>query len=160
MLAMHYKKATYSTFRPDPKPPMKLPDKKKAVSKTPTTTIGQLMKEADAVWSEYIRQEYADRNGKVKCFTCPTIDHWKNMHCGHFINRDQNAVRFDFRNTHPQCPECNIVKRGNIDEYENQIEFTYGKGTAAELKRLARLPFKLDREKLTEIITNYKTIKR
>lgn len=157
---MNWKRATYQTFNPQPKPERKLPEKKKAVSKTPTTTYGQLKKQADEVFSEYIRQYYADSKGFVKCITCPTTLHWKQMHNGHFVNRDQNIVRYDFRNNNPQCPECNVVKRGNIEVYEIEIDKLHGKGTARTLRELAPKPFKLDREHLVQIIDNYRIIKR
>lgn len=149
-----------SPFRPQPKPVRKLKPEKKAIAKKSVQTISELRDEADKVWSEYIRQYYADPYGKVQCVTCPNKDHWKKMHCGHFVSRGQYSVRFDFRNCHPQCPECNIVKSGNLEEYERYIDFAHGKGTAEELKRLARVPFKLEREHLLHVIDNYKVINR
>lgn len=156
---MNWKKATFDKFRPDPKPTPKLKEKK-PIGKKPVHSFSQLRDEADKVWSEYIRQYYADSKGEVKCFTCTNKSHWKQMHCGHFVSREQNSVRFDFRNCHPQCPECNLVKSGNLDEYEKQIDILHGKGTAENLKAVARQPFKLERDHLESIITNYKTIRK
>ena len=147
-------RATYDSFKPDPKPVPVVKDKKRK------NEFSELRKEADKVWSEYIRQYYADNKGKVKCATCSTVDHWKYLHCGHFISREQNIVRFDFRNCAPQCPECNVAKRGNLDIFELWIDHTHGFGTAEQLKNLAKQPFKLFREHLNQIISNYKIIKR
>ena len=43
-----------------------------------------LIKKLDTVFSLYIRQRYADKNGMVKCCTCSTVKHWKEMDCGLF----------------------------------------------------------------------------
>ena len=48
-----------------------------------------LVKKLDAVFSEYIRRKYADKNGIVKCYTCNKKAYWKGegMQNGHFISR-------------------------------------------------------------------------
>jgi hypothetical protein len=147
-------------FRPQPKPEKQV-KAKKPLSKKPTTEFGALMKKADEVHSKFIRQYYADVKGEVKCFTCPNKAHWKKMHCGHFINRNIYILRYEFFNTAPQCIECNIVKRGNIEEFEKQIDYTHGKGTSESLKTKAKEPgFKLTSELLKEIIEHRKIINR
>ena len=40
------------------------------------------LKKLDKIFSEYIRKRDADENGYVKCCTCPTVEHWKEMDCG------------------------------------------------------------------------------
>ena len=36
-----------------------------------------LVKKADAIFSQFIRQRNADENGVTECFTCGKKDHWK-----------------------------------------------------------------------------------
>lgn len=66
-----------------------------------------------AVFSQYIRLRDADGSGMVKCCTCPTKKHWKEMQAGHFLDGRGNAVLFEERGVHPQCYVCNVLKRGN-----------------------------------------------
>lgn len=76
--------------------------------------------------SERVRSKYADWKGMVKCYTCPKVLHWKEMHAGHFKH---GTLDFDSRNLRPQCAECNTYKGGRLDVYainlvrENGIEW-------------------------------------
>ena len=56
--------------------------KKKPKAKTKSWYVKKL----DKVFSEYIRQKYADSFGMVSCFTCDARKHWKDMQNGHFIS--------------------------------------------------------------------------
>jgi len=51
-------------------------------------TKSRWKKEADKVFSRYIRRKYADKNGNVSCITCGVTKHWKEMDCGHYISRN------------------------------------------------------------------------
>lgn len=54
--------------------------------------------------------------------TCGAVVFWKEIQCGHFIDRRHMATRFDPDNCHPQCVSCNVFKSGNIPMYERYLE--------------------------------------
>lgn len=86
-------------------------------------TEGQrLKKNLDRVCSEYVRRSYADWQGNVRCYTCDKQFHWKYTQCGHYVSRTYNNLRWDLRNLRPQCYSCNVMKRGNMDEFAFRLE--------------------------------------
>ena len=88
---------------------------------------------ADKTFSLYIRRRESDRNGNVVCVTCDKIDHWKRMHCGHYIPRNHLSTRFDERNVACQCPGCNLFGAGKHDVYAIKLISKYGKDILADL---------------------------
>ena len=99
--------------------------------------------------SEYIRRKYA-KNDMVQCYTCNTIDHWKNMHCGHFWH---NKLDFDERNLRPQCSQCNVFKSGNLAEYATKLTKEIGVEGMQKL-RLNSNTISYSTEDLEKIIQN------
>jgi len=77
-----------------------------------TTPLAKLKKSFDTIFSQYIRLKYANKSGFVKCYTCSTIKHWKEMQCGHWIPRNILSSRFSEENCRPQCVGCNMFQRG------------------------------------------------
>lgn len=77
----------------------------------------KLKKKLDAIFSLYIRQKYADQNGMVKCYTCTTVKHWKEMQNGHWIPRNNLATRFSEENCRVQCVGCNMFQKGRPDVF-------------------------------------------
>lgn len=92
----------------------------------------------DKAFSEYIRRRYADDRGYVKCCTCPTVKHWKEMDCGHYIKRDQLSTRWDERNAHAQCVDCNRFHFGRSSLYD---DFMYKKYGSEEYNKLIKMPW-------------------
>lgn len=88
--------------------------------------ISKLKDKADKVFSKFVRQRDADMNGVVRCCTCGKIDHWKNMHCGHYRSRRYLAVRYDEWNVGVQCPKCNLFAQGEQVEFRNYLVKRYG----------------------------------
>jgi len=86
--------------------------------------------------SEYNRRKYASENGNVKCFSCSTVKHWKEMQAGHFIPGRGESVLFEDTGIHAQCFACNINKKGNWADYYMAMEEFYGKN---EINRLIDL---------------------
>lgn len=82
----------------------------------------RLKEKAWKLCSEYIRRKYADFNGFVKCCTCPTTKHWKEMQAGHYVDGHNNTVMFDEMLTHPQCIKCNLKLPGCLAG--NKIQYT------------------------------------
>ena len=61
----------------------------------------------DAIFSTYIRLRDADEYGGVTCCNCGQYHHWKDSTCGHFVKRSHRTLRWDPRNAHAECAECN-----------------------------------------------------
>lgn len=84
--------------------------KKKIASKSKTSSTGSRTK-AKAAIQKFRRYESSDKNGVVKCVTCPIQRQWnKGMHGGHYIPSERTATCFDEMNIHPQCAGCNKFK--------------------------------------------------
>ena len=117
-----------------------------------TKTWKQLEHMATRLFSEYIRRKDADPMGNVNCFTCHRIDHWTNMHCGHYASRKNMSTKFMEINNHVQCPICNITHDGNLSNYKKNLNKTYGAGTAEYIEELARKSYKYMRCDLIDLI--------
>ena len=89
----------------------------------------------DRLFSEYIRRRDADA-GYCRCVTCGKVQHWKEMDAGHFVPRDRIATRWDERNVHAQCRECNRFRSGQQFGHGRAIDRMYGSGTADRLMAL------------------------
>lgn len=85
----------------------------------------------DAI-SLYVRQVDADPEGYVKCFTCSTTKHWKELDAGHFIH---NKLDYDLDNLKPQCFSCNRKKSGNLAIYLERLLELCGHEVVEELMR-------------------------
>ena len=86
------------------------------------------------VFSEYIRTRDANTDGMVKCYTCPAVKHWKQMHGGHFVTRTAKAVKFDEKNVQVQCPNCNAFQGGMSYQFGVNLDRDYGQATAESLE--------------------------
>ncbi len=110
----------------------------------------------DKVFSEYIRRKYSDDNGDVRCCTCSKMDHWKYMQAGHFISRGNMSLRFSEFNVHPQCPECNELKEGNLMQYRIYLENRYGTLRVAWLESEKNKEVHRTKSEIKELIKLYK----
>lgn len=115
--------------------------KRQTTLKTPVSQRKLLIKKLDVLFSRYIRQRYAV-DGMVQCVTCGKKDHWKNVDCGHFIPRGRFGTRFDERNCHVQCKDCNQAKSGNMERYNYYMKVWFGDEVIAELLKQSREPLK------------------
>ena len=102
-------------------------------------SLPALKTKADTITSQYIRQKWADHAGMVKCCTCPTVKHWKEMHCAHFVERTKTATRWLEENLRPACPSCNVYRKEyHKREYTLVMLDAYGRDFVDELNRMAR----------------------
>lgn len=96
-------------------------------------------KAKDRLWklvSEYSRRKFADSEGMVKCVTCTTVKHWKELHAGHWIPQAQgDAIRFELNGINPQCYRCNINLGGNGPEYYIFMLEHYGQDEMDRLRK-------------------------
>lgn len=135
----------------------KTPQKgKKSVSAKKPKSYTKLLKEADSVFSKYVRLKYADQGGNVSCYTCGHTNHYKKMQNGHYISRFYKKYRFDERNTRPQCAMCNMWKSGDIPTFRMKLiaEGVDVEDMEQDYKELHRLT----PEFLQETITHYKAL--
>jgi 5-methylcytosine-specific restriction endonuclease McrA len=126
---------------------MKVKKEKKVAKKS----VSKLKKQADKVFSEYIR-----RRDNGVCATCGTVRQWKEMQNGHYVSRSHNSLRYDERNCNTQCVACNMFKKGAMDEYALFIIRKYGIDTLHELKRLKNEIKQFTVVQLEELIKKYK----
>jgi hypothetical protein len=119
-------------------------------------SIRTLKKKLDAVFSEYVRRRDTLDNGLVQCCSCGKYFHWKNMDCGHFVSRRVNSVRFDERNTGPQCRSCNRFHHGMAAGFALYIKKRYGEGTIEELHRLSNEIKRFRVGELQEVMKYYR----
>ena len=115
------------------------------------------LKKLDKVFSEYIRRRYADEDGMVKCATCLTELHWKQLDCGHFRVRANISTRWDEYNAAQQCRRCNGSEDGM---YDDMWFYLVSKFVIAEMakvigrSRTAWKPMQYEIDKLTEYYKN------
>jgi hypothetical protein len=98
-------------------------------------SFSQLQKEADKVFSDYIRLR-----DKYTCFTCGKVGNKNDMQAGHYYSRTFKALRYDEINVNCQCVRCNIMLHGNIIEYHERLAEKYGDKKIEYLSGIKRLP--------------------
>ncbi len=110
---------------------------RKTTVKNKRASLSSLIRKADTITSQYIRQKYADSAGIVKCVTCDTKLHWSQSHCAHFMERANKATRWLEENLHPACPSCNVFRKEyHKREYTLYIIDMYGREKIDEFKSL------------------------
>jgi len=112
-------------------------------------------KKLDQVFSKFIRQRDADSHGRVRCFTCGRIYHWKEIQAGHYISRQHLNLRWAEYNVHPQCVGCNVFKKGNMDVYAIALQAKYGLDILQELQRQKQKIRKFTIGELINLIDRY-----
>jgi hypothetical protein len=115
-------------------------------------TYASLKRKLDKAWSEFIRRRDADRNGNTSCVTCGSRMHWKEIQCGHFVQRHYLAGRWHEDNTFPQCVGCNVFRRGAYPEFAEYLLKTFGASRIGELISLKREKVKYTRSDLEEML--------
>lgn len=116
--------------------------------------LSDLIADADAIFSKFIRLKYADKNGMVACYTCGTIKHWTLMQNGHYQKRGNLFLRHDERNCRPQDSYCNENLSGNMPEYTKRLE-AENPGITDILKQESVLVHKPTRDEIRQIISEY-----
>lgn len=71
---------------------------------------------------------------------------WRDAEEGHYISRTNLIVKFDDRNTHPQCWRCNHELKGNTEVYRVKLVVRYGEAVVSALEALSKTKFKPDSE--------------
>ena len=119
--------------------------------------FSDLTKDADALFSKYVRMNAADKKGFAACYTCDTEKRWQEQQCGHYISRANLYLRWDLRNARVQCELCNCHKHGNMLTFGKRLELEFPNITEI-LYEESKLVYKPTREEVRQIISEY-TIK-
>lgn len=90
------------------------------------SSIKSLKSKLDRLFSIYIRLRDSDKNGYCRCISCGKFNHWKDVDCGHFVNRSHMSTRYNERNCHAQCRKCNRFDEGNNIGYTRGLIKLYG----------------------------------
>jgi hypothetical protein len=125
------------------------------VSGKPSKSLAKLKKELDRVFSLFIRQKYANEDGMVKCYTCSTVKHWKEMQNGHWIPRNNLATRFHEDNCRVQCVGCNMFQKGMPDVFA--VNLIKEGVDLVELQKTRYSVFKVDSLWYESKIAHYKS---
>jgi hypothetical protein len=116
--------------------------------------LQDLIKDADVVYSKWLRMSGADKEGTVSCYTCDLNMRWQNAQCGHYVKRGNLFLRWDPRNTRIQGECCNIHKGGNYLEFTKRLEFEHP-GITSILMEEGHLVYKPSRDEIRAVITEY-----
>lgn len=111
----------------------------------------------DKCWSKmslWSRLKHADEAGYVRCITCSTVKHYKEMFAGHYKH---GVLDYYPMNINPQCFKCNNIESGMRDEYYLWLVKTYGQKKVDDLRQRASMAMKGEPytiEQLEAIYTN------
>jgi len=96
--------------------------------------MSKMVRLRDTVGYEYINDK---KVGYGNCFTCGKKTYTETKltgDAGHFQVRAKLLTRYDERNVHLQCKECNKYGKGQQYRHGKAIDGKYGIGTAEELE--------------------------
>lgn len=116
--------------------------------------FGDLIKDADALFSKWVRMSAADKNGIATCYTCGDQKRWQEQQCGHYISRSNLYLRWDLRNARVQCEICNCHKHGNMLAFGKRLELEFPNITEI-LYEESKLVYKPTREEVRQIISEF-----
>jgi len=88
----------------------------------------------DKIFSLYIRQRDADKDGIIHCISCGKPYRWQDSDCGHYIGRQHKATRYDEINCNAQCRHENRFEEGNKVGYREGLIAKYGEKAVEQLE--------------------------
>ena len=118
--------------------------------------MANLKDKLDRIFSEYIRLRDSDANGYCRCISCGAVHHWRDVDCGHYVNRSHMATRFDERNCNAQCRKCNRFDEGNNIGYTKGLIAKYGDKVIDELYVKKYSISKMSKAEFEILIDHYK----
>lgn len=126
-------------------------NRRKKEIKESLKTLTQEALEVQKVVNEFIRL----RDVKKPCISCGIK--WKdNFQAGHLYPAGTCwIVRFDPRNIHGQCRQCNMNKSGNLNEYRKNILSRITERDLKELDALAHQTAHFSKHDLHKIKTEF-----
>lgn len=142
--------------------PLQATRTKKTVSnsskaKTKPIKRSKVVKDLDAIFSQYIRLKESDEYGYCICVTSGQKMFWTEAQCGHFVSRGKYPTRWDETNCHPQSVYSNIFLKGDYINYTIYMIDRYGREYVDELIDRSKQSVKIPTNELIEKISYYKT---
>lgn len=116
--------------------------------------LPELIEEADAVFSRYVRLAAADERGLVHCYICGTPVRWQDAQAMHFISRSCMFLRWDLRNVKAGDKGCNEIKGGNLILFAKRLNEDQP-GITEILMEESRIVYKPTREEVKAIVNEY-----
>lgn len=132
------------------------PLKRSVLSSQGKSERSKLIREADRVFSIYIRAKDAI-GGRATCVTCGGSNWWKLMHNGHYLSRRIMATRWNQINCNVQCEWCNVTLHGNLAKYKDYLIQKHGEKVIEYLQDKVRDSHKITNMEIQSIIDTYKT---
>jgi hypothetical protein len=114
--------------------------------------VATLKKDADILFSRWLRMSAADKEGNVKCFICDSKLRWQDAQCMHYVKRGNSFLRYDNRNCKVGDKACNEYKDGNYVEYTKKMEAEHP-GITQMLIEEGNLVYSFTRHELKELIS-------
>ncbi len=118
-------------------------------------TRTQLIKKADTLASQYVRQFYA-KDGVLKCYTCDHYAEIKKMQNGHWVVRQYKYVRWHLDNMRPQCYACNFLYNGRPHVFRERLVNEIGEERVKRVEKLATYLFTEKDDFIVRIIEDFK----
>jgi hypothetical protein len=116
--------------------------------------VATLKKDLDLIFSRWLRQSGADKDGICECFICGDKGHYSIMQAGHYVKRGNSFLRFDTRNVKINCKDCNEYKGGNYIQYAFKLE-EQSPGITEYLVEEGNIVYKFTRQELKDLIAEY-----
>lgn len=128
-------------------------------SKSKEKSLPTLIHELDGHFSRFIRQRDTV-NGRVICFTCGKKMTFQESQCGHFMHREHMPTRYDERNCHAVCEECNCYDGYHNQTYYQRMLWKYGAKEVELIEAKSLGLQKFMRHELQDLIEYYKSENR
>jgi hypothetical protein len=110
--------------------------KKKTKKKISQPSMKTLRDTAWRLFSKIVRIEE-----KYICYTCGKNlqNDTSNCHAGHYVPRGKvSKLRYERKNVHAQCVNCNKYMSGNLSVYAVKLEGQYGMGILQEFDTIRK----------------------
>ncbi len=114
-----------------------------------------LMKEADTVFSLFVRLRDTDSNGNMTCITSGRFCGWNSIDNSHYIPRSYMKYRYDEINCNAQSKNDNGRLHGNIPEYRRWLINKYGADVEMSMFLGSKEYFKPDANFYLDVIRKY-----
>lgn len=111
---------------------MKFPKQKRRSYKTIKDSLDRYYAKCIRLRDTFINDNDGLRYGY--CCSCGKLYHISGLECGHFVARQNMAVRWSVKNTYAQCTNCNHYNEGEHWKMGVFIDRKHGKGTSAMLE--------------------------
>lgn len=136
--------------------------KKVQAKESPVKRTGKKKQQYDEIYlwpifSLFIRFRDTDNKGIGQCFTCKAPKHYTKLDCGHGAGRQHKGAKYNEKNNHGQCKQCNGFEEGRKDLYAIEVDKKYGKGTWDLIQAAARQVTKMTKfeyDLLTDLYFN------